>query len=117
MFVIFELVQSSRGGTNPPVRRSHASVLSIQLLKAGARARELAEMNLELTRELLDAAEQQPHGQLRVDGREAAREVELLADAGFVEASVSGASDHPTAVIERLTETGRKLLNVLRENR
>ncbi len=71
-------------------------------------------MNLELTRELLVAAEQQPHGQLRVTGHEAAREVELLADAGFVEASVVRAAENPTAVIERLTEAGRKLLNVLR---
>ena len=71
-------------------------------------------MNLELTRKLLMAARKQPHGKLRVTGHEAAREVELLADAGFVEASVIGAADSPTAVIERLTETGRKLLKVLR---
>ena len=73
-------------------------------------------MNLELTRELLVAAEQQPHGRLQVTGREAAREVELLANAGFVEGSVLPASENPTAVIERLTEAGRKLLNVLRTN-
>jgi hypothetical protein len=35
-------------------------------------------MNLELTRELLGAAEQQPHGKLRVTAYEAAGEVELL---------------------------------------
>ena len=71
-------------------------------------------MNLKLTRELLGAAEQQPHGRLQVTGREAAREVELLADAGFVEASFVRAAGGPTAVIERLTVGGRKLLKVLR---
>ena len=71
-------------------------------------------MNLELTRELLVAAEQQPQGQLRVTGYEATREVELLVDAGYVEASVVPAAKSPTAVIERVTEAGRKLLNVLR---
>ena len=73
-------------------------------------------MNLKLTRELLVAAELQPHGKLRVTGRDAAREVKLLADAGFVEASLIPAAGNPTAVIERLTENGRKLLNVLRTN-
>jgi hypothetical protein len=73
-------------------------------------------MNLELTRELLNAAEQQPHGRLHVSGREAAREVELLAHAGFIEASLDAAGRDPAAVIERLTETGRKLLNVLRKD-
>jgi hypothetical protein len=87
------------------------------LVKIGALARLLAEMNLELTRELLVAAEQQPQGQLRVTGYEAAREVELLADAGFVEASVVPAAENPTAIIERLTEAGQKLLKVLRTSK
>jgi hypothetical protein len=90
--------------------------VSDSLVKIGALARSLAEMNLELTRELLGAAEQQPHGKLRVTGYEAAREVELLANAGFIEASVVPATESPTAVIERLTEAGRKLLKVLRTN-
>jgi hypothetical protein len=73
-------------------------------------------MNLELTRELLVAAEQQPDGKLRVTGRAAAREVELLAHAGFIEGCAFPAGEMPTAIIERLTEAGWKLLNVLRQN-
>jgi hypothetical protein len=73
-------------------------------------------MNLELTRELLAAAEQQPGGQLRVTGRDAAREVELLADAGYVEGAVIGAGEMPAAVIERVTDAGVKLLKILRHD-
>ena len=71
-------------------------------------------MNLELTRELLAAADEQPQGRLRVTGRDATREVELLADAGFVEASLGFAERDPVAVIERVTDAGHKLLHVLR---
>jgi hypothetical protein len=73
-------------------------------------------MNLDLTRELLSAADEQPAGSFRVIGRDAAREVELLANAGFVEASIDDVKGPPTAVITRLTEAGRKLLRVLRES-
>ena len=72
-------------------------------------------MNLKLTRELLSAASDQPQGSLQVRGFDAAREVELLAEAGYVEASLDHETDVPSAVIERLTEAGEKLLNVLRQ--
>jgi len=71
-------------------------------------------MNLKLTRELLSAANDQPHGTFHVEGRDEAREVELLVDAGYVVASIDQAKEVPTAVIERVTDAGRKLLNVLR---
>lgn len=70
-------------------------------------------MNLELTRELLTAATKEPQGQYRVSGRDQAREVELLAEAGYVEASVQTSDAMPSAVITRLTEAGQKLLRVL----
>lgn len=72
-------------------------------------------MNLKLTRELLSAASDQPQGGLQVSGYDAAHEVELLAEAGYVEASLDHGADVPSAVIERLTEAGEKLLNVLRQ--
>ncbi len=72
-------------------------------------------MNLELTRELLTAAYERPQGQYQVSGRDQAREVELLVEAGYVEASVQNSADTPSAVITRLTEAGQKLLRVLRQ--
>ena len=72
-------------------------------------------MNLKLTHELLSAAGEQPSGSFRVTGRDAAREVELLASAGFVEASIEADGGLPTAVITRLTDAGQKLLRVLQQ--
>jgi DNA-binding HxlR family transcriptional regulator len=72
-------------------------------------------MNLKLSRDLLAAADEQPHESLQVSGREATREVELLANAGFVEATLQPQGDPPTAVIKQLTDAGRKLLRVLRD--
>ena len=78
-------------------------------------ARQNLHMNLELTRKLLSAAEEQPSGDFRVTGRDAAREVQLLADAGYVEACVDSGQGSPTEVIKSLTEAGEKLLRVLRQ--
>ena len=75
----------------------------------------VAEMNLKLTRELLSAASDQPQGSLQVSGFDAAHEVELLADAGYVEASLDYDAEVPSAVIKRLTDAGEKLLTVLRQ--
>ena len=72
-------------------------------------------MNLNLTRELLAAADEQPNGVLKVVGFHKAREVELLAKAGFVEASIDSERSNPIAVIQRVTETGEKLLRVLQK--
>jgi hypothetical protein len=72
-------------------------------------------MNLNLTRELLAAADEQPDGMLKVVGFDKAHEVELLAKAGFVEASIDAQRSNPVAVIKRVTETGEKLLRVLQK--
>lgn len=74
-----------------------------------------AQMNLKLTRDILQATDEQPYGFLRVRGREVAHEVDLMAQAGFVEASLHLEEDPPMAVINRLTDAGDKLLHVLRE--
>ena len=71
-------------------------------------------MNLDLAHQLLAAADEQPYGFLKVSGYKPAREVELLAEGGFVEATVQPGANPPTAVINRLTTKGEKLLNVLR---
>lgn len=70
-------------------------------------------MNLELARELLGAARKQSSGFLNVFGRESVHEVELMAEAGYVEASFAPGSQEPSAVINRVTEAGEKLLRVL----
>lgn len=70
-------------------------------------------MNLELTRELLGAAQKQRSGFLNVFGREPVHEVELMAEAGYVEASFASGLGEPSAVINRVTEAGEKLLRVL----
>ena len=72
-------------------------------------------MNLELARELLGAAKEQPPRFVEVKGREVAREVELLAEDGYVEAIIQPGATPPVAVINRLTTAGEKLLCVLRD--
>ncbi len=81
----------------------------------GNSGRGRAEMNLKLSRDLLAAADEQPDESLRVRGREATREVEFLAQAGFVKATLQPDQSPPGAVIRELTEAGRKLLRVLRD--
>ncbi|MEO5722222.1 MAG: hypothetical protein ABIR71_12220 [Chthoniobacterales bacterium] len=70
-------------------------------------------MNLELTRELLTAATRQAETPYRVSERDATREVELLADAGFVDAALVTIEGQDIAIIKRVTTAGKKLLNVL----
>ena len=74
-------------------------------------------MNFQLTRELLDAAKRQPSGFLNVFGRVPVHEVELMAEAGFVEASFAEGGSEPSAVINCLTTSGEKLLRVLRADK
>lgn len=68
-------------------------------------------MNVELTRKLLTAAEKQASGFLNVFGRESVHEVELMAEAGYVDASFADGAREPSAVINRVTEQGEAFLH------
>ncbi|HVF71095.1 MAG TPA: hypothetical protein VM940_05755 [Chthoniobacterales bacterium] len=67
-------------------------------------------MNLNLVHKLLQAAEGQPYGFLKVTGRELAREVELMTAAGLVESSETVRGLETYAVIKRVTEAGHSFL-------
>jgi hypothetical protein len=64
-------------------------------------------MNLRLAHKLIGEAEHEPAPYL-VRGREAAREVHLMAEAGLVNATASLDVDPPEAVITRITHAGRQ---------
>ena len=70
-------------------------------------------MNLDLSRKILVAAEKRREGFLRVRGRHLVREVELMQDAGLVEVSALVNNDAAIAVINRVTEVGRRFLRVV----
>jgi hypothetical protein len=65
-------------------------------------------MNLRLAYKLIAEVEHQPAGFLRVRGREAAREVYLMAEAGLVKANESDELDPTEAVITRITHAGHQ---------
>jgi hypothetical protein len=72
-------------------------------------------MNLQLVRKLLLAANDQPYGFLKVQGAHLAREVELMAAAGLVEASRTVTGLETFAVIRRVTDAGRAFLRAFRD--
>ena len=67
-------------------------------------------VNLNLAYSLLAAAEEHPHGFLNVRGADQVREVELMAAAGLVDASLGNAGTVAFAVINRVTDSGRAFL-------
>jgi hypothetical protein len=73
-------------------------------------------MNLHLAYKLIDQAEHEPRGFLKVRGREEAREVHLMAEAGLVNATESR-SDPPEAMITRITHAGHHFYHALRNVR
>jgi hypothetical protein len=72
-------------------------------------------MNLHLVHKLLRAAQDQPHGFLKVNGRQMAREVEQMAAAGLVEASPTVHGLETYAVIKRVTDSGHSFLRAFKE--
>jgi hypothetical protein len=72
-------------------------------------------MNLNLVHKLLKAADNQPYGFLKVWGAQLAREVELMAAAGLVEAAGTVDGLETFAVIRRVTESGRSFLRAFRD--
>lgn len=74
-------------------------------------------MNLQLAYKILGDAEADPAGVLRVKGREAAREVLLMAEAGLVRAVEPPVSNPSEAVITRITHAGHQFYRTFRNIR
>lgn len=72
-------------------------------------------MNLNLVHKLLMTANDQPYGFLKVRGAHLAREVELMAAAGLVEASPTVQELETFAVIKRVTDSGHSFLRAFKD--
>jgi len=72
-------------------------------------------MNLHLVHTLLQAADNQPYGFLKVCAAQMAREVELMASAGLVETSGTVHGLETFAVIKRVTAAGHSFLRAFRD--
>jgi hypothetical protein len=72
-------------------------------------------MNLDLVDKILRAVNDQPYGFLKVSGRHLAREIELMAAAGLVEASPTVHGLRTYAVIKRVTDSGHSFLRAFKE--
>jgi hypothetical protein len=72
-------------------------------------------MNLHLVHKLLRAANDQPYGFLKVQGANLAREVEMMASAGLVEATGPVYGLETFAVIKRVTDSGHSFLRAFRD--
>jgi hypothetical protein len=70
-------------------------------------------MNLRLAHKLITEAEHERHGFDVVRGREAAREVHLMAEAGLVKAKETAERDPKEAVITRITHAGHQFYRAL----
>lgn len=73
-------------------------------------------MNIQLAHKLIAAAEDQPSGFLKVQGREEAREVHLMAEAGLIKATEFGEPPEE-AVITRITHAGHQFYRALEQVR
>jgi hypothetical protein len=71
-------------------------------------------VNLNLAHSLLVAAQKQHWGFLNVRGAGPVREVELMASAGLVDASLGNADSGPFAVINCVTEQGHAFLHAFK---
>ena len=72
-------------------------------------------MNRNLAHSLLVAAEKQPYGFLNVRGADLVREVELMAAAGLVEASLGNVGTEAAfAVINRVTDAGHEFMRAFK---
>ncbi len=71
-------------------------------------------VNLNLVHTLLAAAEEQPYGFLNVRDADLVREVELMAAAGLVDASLGNAGTVAFAVINRVTDSGHTFLRAFK---
>ena len=71
-------------------------------------------MNLDLAHALLVAADGQPYGFLKVRSTDLVREVELMAAAGLVDASLGDTDADGYAVINRVTDSGQAFLRAFK---
>ena len=71
-------------------------------------------VNLNLAHTLLIAAGEQSSGFLNVRGPDLVREVELMAAAGLVDASLGNAGTDAFAVINRVTDSGHAFLRAFK---
>jgi hypothetical protein len=71
-------------------------------------------MNLLLAYKIIGEAEHQSSGFLKVRGREGAREVHLMAEAGLVQTTESDELDPSEAVITRITHAGHQFYRALK---
>jgi hypothetical protein len=71
-------------------------------------------VNLNLVYTLLAATEEQPYGFLNVRDADLVREVELMAAAGLVDASLGNAGPVAFAVINRVTDSGSAFLRAFK---
>jgi hypothetical protein len=71
-------------------------------------------VNLNLAHALLVAADGQPYGFLKVRSADLVREVELMAEAGLVEASLGNTDPEAYAAINRVTESGQAFLRAFK---
>ena len=63
---------------------------------------------------LLVAAEEQPYGFLNVRGADLVHQVELMAAAGLVDASIGHAGTEAYAVINRVTDSGQAFMRAFK---
>jgi hypothetical protein len=71
-------------------------------------------VNLDLVHALLVAADGQPYGFLKVRSADLIREVELMAAAGLIEASLGSTDTEGYAVINRVTDAGQAFLRAFK---
>jgi hypothetical protein len=71
-------------------------------------------VNPNLTNSLLVAVEEQPFGFLNVRGADLVHEVELMAAAGLVDASLGNAGTEAYAVINRVTDSGQDFMRAFK---
>ena len=74
-------------------------------------------MNLHLAYKILGDAEANPAGVLKVRGREAAREVHLMAQAGLIGEAEPALPDATEAMITRITHAGHQFYRAFRNVR
>jgi len=72
-------------------------------------------MNLRLVHNLLQTANNQPYGFLKVRGANLAREVEIMAAAGLVESTATVHGIETFAVIKRVTDSGQSFLRAFKD--
>ena len=71
-------------------------------------------MNLQLVHNLLEAANDQPQGSLKIRGAKLIREVEMMTAAGLVESTGTVHDLETFAVIKRITKAGHTFLRAFK---